>query len=114
MSADLIWIVTMAALGVAAVVVQVLFYRRLRSEHRETWRELGEPSFVAGSSMKSQLTMIRFFWGGQHRSLDDDRLRALIYGLRVISIVFGTVLVLGAVFLELDGILERVFVELFA
>jgi hypothetical protein len=91
---------------VSMVLGDVLLWR-LRRRHPETWETLGRPNYIFGYRIRESVTMLRFLWRREYRSLPDERsirLAAFVRGFFAASLV---VCVVGG------GLLAVVFVNVF-
>src|SRR5882724_11677010 len=56
-------------------------FRRLRSQHPDKFREMGEPSLFMNNSPRTTIALMKFMFGRQDRELDDPGLSKLTVGM---------------------------------
>ena len=62
-------IVTLLVCGVVSLILQSVFYFRLRQRHADVWQSLGRPDILGqGVSIRA---LIRFLWRREYRDFSD-------------------------------------------
>jgi Na+-driven multidrug efflux pump len=85
----MVWITITLALFAAFLGLLREFFRLLRTNHPDLYRELGEPSLLPKDPFSMDLRAARFLWGGAYRDLGDARLSRLGTLLRLYVIGFA-------------------------
>jgi hypothetical protein len=74
-------------------------YKLLRTRHPEKYEEIGKPSLIMNNTFSNNISFIRFLFGRQWKSMNDEGLATL----GNVMLVFFTLYSLGLVLLVAVG-----------
>ena len=77
----------LAVACITGLVLQQVFYSRLRRSHPDIWAELGKPAVFANSGFANIARFQRFLWSRQYEDwpdLETVRLARILRGLYVV------------------------------
>jgi hypothetical protein len=80
------------------------FYKRLKADHPEVYKSLGEPTPFFNQSIKIQCLVNKFIWKRQYLALHDESLTKLCNFMFIYSFVLWGVLIAFAVMTFLYGV----------
>lgn len=75
----------------------IYFDRRLKQQHPEKYKEMGEPHLLWNNSAKTTWTTMKFLFKREHKSLDDKTLTLLSDTMLIFLLVY-TIIFFGLVF----------------
>lgn len=75
------------AVIVLSMTLSGLLYSRLRRKHRGYWEQLGSPTLIINSSVRSQFRSMRFVWLSKYRELNDAFLARLALALKAVQVL---------------------------
>lgn len=85
---------SLIVLAVVWLTLVLWMFRRLRTQHAETFEAIGSPSLFWNNSLKNNWLFLKFLFQGQWQQLGD---RLLAIGARVMQVLLITYLTLFAV-----------------
>jgi hypothetical protein len=94
-----LWVLVGTLLGSVLVwfgLVSALF-RRLALHHPAKYREMGEPGLITNNPPQASLTLMRFIFRREDRSLHDPGVSRLTAVMLVFSICFFVLLLFGMI-----------------
>jgi len=93
----LVWVII--AMVIAWLIMIVALQKRLKSNHIEKYKEMGEPSFFYNNSIKSSFATIKFLFKREHKNFNDKALSILSDGMLIFLTVYA-ILLIGLFILE--------------
>ncbi|MGH6802581.1 MAG: hypothetical protein ACREC3_04350 [Methyloceanibacter sp.] len=96
--------IVFGAIVAAGIALSFYILRRLRTQHRDKWTELGEPSFFLNMSVRNQRRLSKFIWSGEYRQLNDESLDKTIAACKFLTVLgFAAVLLCFGNFIAVVG-----------
>jgi hypothetical protein len=74
---------------IGGMIIQQVFYSRLRRLHTATWEQLGKPVIILNAGMLGSIQFIKFLWRRDYESLPDRKTVAFARFLRAYLICYA-------------------------
>jgi hypothetical protein len=74
---------------VGGLIMQQIFFSRLRRLHTSTWEQLGRPVIFLNSGLLNTVAFFRFMWRREYESLGNQRTVAIARFLRALLIFYA-------------------------
>jgi hypothetical protein len=84
----MVWFGVTATIGLAIVYLFAILAKRLRENHSDAYREIGEPSVIPKQLATANWGFFRFLWFGEFRQLGDPQVNRLCVVLILLQLGF--------------------------